>query len=94
MEFWFWAKKIEGEPVNPRDMTDDQKRELLEWMRLGPKYGWDSLRWLNESSRTAQSYADWCPTASGPDEDATRHGAAVRSDDEGPGDLTGLFGAI
>ena len=48
MEFWFWIRQIEGRPVSPRKMTDEEKKDLLEWMKIGPKYNWDSLAYLND----------------------------------------------
>ena len=47
-ETWFWLRKIEGHPVDPRNMTDEDKKDLLEWMDQGPKYGYDPLKWIAE----------------------------------------------
>ena len=48
-ELFFWIRKIEGRPVSPRSMTEEDKRELLRWMQEGKKYDYDGLKWIAET---------------------------------------------
>ena len=46
MEAWFFFRKVEGHPVDPRNMTEEEKKDLLNWMDQGPKYDYDPLKWI------------------------------------------------
>jgi len=48
MEAWFFFRKVEGHPVDPRNMTEEEKKNLLNWMSQGAKYNYDPLKWIAE----------------------------------------------